>query len=99
MKIKKVFLAILLGLAILPASVLADMVNVKNESEFKEAILNGNDIKLADNIKITDNITVDKKIVLDMNEKEITVAYKKFILVMGGDLKVTGKGTLVEEEL
>lgn len=98
MKIKKVFLAILLGLAILPASVLADVVDVKNESEFKEAILNGNDIKLADNIKITDNIIVDKKIVLDMNEKEITVAYKKFILVMGGDLKVTGTGTLVEEE-
>ena len=82
-KIKKVFLAILLGLAILPASVLADVVDVKNESEFKEAILNGNDIKL------TDDITVDKKIVLDMNEKEITVAYKKLILVMGGDLKVT----------
>lgn len=77
MKIKKVFLAILLGLAILPASVLADMVNVKNESEFKEAILNGNDIKLADNIKITDNITVDKKIVLDMNGKKLQLLIKK----------------------
>lgn len=33
-----------------------------------------------------------------MNEKEITVAYKKLILVRGGNLKVTGTGTLVEEE-
>ena len=77
MKIKKVFLAILLGLAILPASVLADVVDVKNESEFKEAILNGNDIKLADNIKITDNIIVDKKSKI----KEIIEKFKYPVII------------------
>ena len=99
MKIRKILLTLLLGFAIIfPSKVLAEVKEVKNEEEFKTAITDGNDVKLTDNIKITDIITVDKKVTIDLNDKNINVALKKYILVKGGNLNITGTGTLAEEE-
>ena len=98
MKIKKILLTLLLGFAIIfPSKVLAEVVEVKSEEEFKTAITDGKDVKLTDNIKITDIITVDKKVTIDLNDKNINVACKKCFSVKGGNLNIIGTGTLYED--
>ncbi len=69
---------------------------VSNEEQFIEALKTDNNITITEDFEVAQNITLDKKIVLDLNNHTISFASGKFILLKGGNLEITGKGTMAE---
>ena len=72
-------------------------LDVSNEQEFIDALKNGGDIKLTDNIEVTKEIILDTKVTLDLNGKDVAFAEDALIKVIGGNLSITGTGTLYEK--
>lgn len=99
-KFKRLFIAaIVLMAVIVPVKAMAlEFTDVKDEKEFVTAMTEGKNVKLADNLEITDDIVVAKKVVIDLNGHDVKFAYKKCIKLIGGNLEITGKGTMYEVE-
>ena len=95
MKKTKLFVAALISMFAFTCGVKA--VEVKTAEEFISAMNSGEDIKLTENIEVNSTITLDKKVELDLNGKEIAFAAKKNIVLKGGNLNITGTGTLYEK--
>ena len=72
-------------------------LDVSNEQEFIDALKSGGDIKLTDNIEVTKEIILDTKVTLDLNGKEVAFAENALIKIIGGNLSITGTGTLYEK--
>ncbi len=72
-------------------------LDVSNEQEFIDALKSGVDIKLTDNIEVTKEIILDTKVTLDLNGKEVAFAEGASINIIGGNLSITGTGTLYEK--
>lgn len=72
-------------------------IEVNTEEEFISAMNSGEDIKLTENIEVNSTITLDKEVELDLNGKEIAFALNKYIYLKGGNLNITGTGTLYEK--
>ena len=72
-------------------------LDVSNEQEFIDALKSGGDIKLTDNIEVTKEIILDTKVTLDLNGKEVAFAENASINIIGGNLSITGTGTLYEK--
>lgn len=95
MKKTKLLLATLISMFAFTCGVKA--VEVNTEEEFINAMNSGEDIKLTENIEVNDDITLDKKVELDLNGKDIAFAANKSIVLKGGNLNITGTGTLYEK--
>ena len=72
-------------------------LDVSNEQEFIDALKSGGDIKLTDNIEVTKEIILNTKVTLDLNGKEVAFAENALIKIIGGNLSITGTGTLYEK--
>ena len=72
---KKVVLTFIsVALVLVPSTLFAATVEVKNEEELKNAIKDGGEIVLQDNITLTDIIEIkDGNVIINMNSKNITI--------------------------
>lgn len=95
MKKTKLLLATLISMFAFTCGVKA--IEVNTEEEFISAMNSGEDIKLTENIEVNSTITLDKEVELDLNGKEIAFALNKYIYLKGGNLNITGTGTLYEK--
>lgn len=99
-KIKRLFIAAIVFMAVIvPVKALAlEFTEVKDEKEFVAAVDEGKNVKIAADFEITENVVIDKKMTIDLNGHTITFAYQKYIKLVGGNLEITGKGTMLEVE-
>lgn len=95
MKKFNLIMFILFSMFIFTLSVQA--ADVQNEQEFVAAIENGENIKVVSDFEVTENILLSKKIVLDLNNHTITFTNQKYLKIVGGNLEITGTGTMVEK--
>ena len=99
-KIKKIFLStILLVTILIPTKIFAlEFEEVKNAETLTNAIEAGKNVILTDNISnINKTILINKEITVDLNEKNISFTKNNKFEVIGGNLTLTGKGTVKEE--
>lgn len=99
-KIKKIFLSTLLLVTILiPTKIFAlEFEEVKNAETLTNAIEAGKNVILTDNISnINKTILINKEITVDLNGKNISFTKNNMFKVIGGNLTLTGKGTIKEE--
>ena len=94
---KKISLFIFALISMFAFTVGVSALDVSNEQEFIDALKNGGDIKLTDNIEVTKEIILDTKVTLDLNGKDVAFAEDALIKVIGGNLSITGTGTLYEK--
>ncbi|MBQ2873213.1 MAG: hypothetical protein IJE89_04380 [Bacilli bacterium] len=100
---KKIILSIFLVLGFIPILVNASvgsLVKVGNKyyDSLAEAIANASEndvISLISDVKLDDSIEINKKVNINLNGNDITAPEKVF-LVEGGELNLTGKGTIKE---
>ena len=74
----------------------ADVTTVKDETELKNAVANGGEIKLAKSISLTETMEVKggKSVVIDMNGYDITATSSAAFKIENGSLRITGNGTV-----
>lgn len=99
-KIKKIFLSTILLVSILiPTKIFAlEFEEVKNAETLTNAIEAGKNVILTDNISnINKTILINKEITVDLNGKNISFTKNNMFEVIGGNLTLTGKGTVKEE--
>lgn len=99
-KIKKIFLStILLVTILIPTKIFAlEFEKVKNAETLTNAIEAGKNVILTDNISnINKTILINKEITVDLNGKNISFTKNNMFKVIGGNLTLTGKGTVKEE--
>lgn len=99
-KIKKIFLStILLVTILIPTKIFAlEFEEVKNAETLTNAIEAGKNVILTDNISnINKTILINKEITVDLNGKNISFTKNNKFEVIGGNLTLTGKGTVKEE--
>lgn len=99
-KIKKIFLStILLVTILIPTKICAlEFEEVKNAETLTNAIEAGKNVILTDNISnINKTILINKEITVDLNGKNISFTKNNKFEVIGGNLTLTGKGTVKEE--
>lgn len=99
-KIKKIFLStILLVTILIPTKIFAlEFEEVKNAETLTNAIEAGKNVILTDNISnINKTILINKEITVDLNGKNISFTKNNMFEVIGGNLTLTGKGTIKEE--
>lgn len=56
----------------------------------------GDTLKLTANLDVSAVVTIDKELTIDLNGYDISLLNKSYLLVKGGNLTVTGKGTIKE---
>ena len=99
-KTKKIFLStILLVTILIPTKIFAlEFEEVKNAETLTNAIEAGKNVILTDNISnINKTILINKEITVDLNGKNISFTKNNMFEVIGGNLTLTGKGTIKEE--
>ena len=99
-KFKRLFLTTLLLVVILvPTKTAAlEFEEVKDDEALISAIEAGKSIKLTDNILNVDKtLLINKEITVDLNGKNVSFTNKNHFEVVGGNLTITGKGTVKEE--
>ena len=74
----------------------ADVTTVKDETELKNAVANGGEIKLAKSISLTETMEVKggKSVVIDMNGYDIIATSSAAFKIENGSLRITGNGTV-----
>lgn len=100
-KFKNLFLTIaLLATFLLPISInAAETVEVGNKDALLSEINKGNSVKLtADILNVDEVILINKDITVDLNGKNISFTTKNQFSVVGGNLTLTGNGTVKEED-
>lgn len=99
-KIKQIFLStILLVTILIPTKIFAlEFEEVKNAETLTNAIEAGKNVILTDNISnINKTILINKEITVNLNGKNISFTKNNMFEVIGGNLTLTGKGTVKEE--
>ena len=99
-KIKKIFLStILLVTILIPTKIFAlEFEEVKDAEALISAVEEGKNIKLtSDILNVDKTLLINKEITVDLNGKNVSFTNKNHFEVVGGNLTITGKGTVKEE--
>lgn len=94
MKTKLLFLVAALALFI-PNVMAAD---VTDADSLESCLSAGGTCTLMNNIEVNKTITLDKNVELNLNGNDIAFTLKNHILLEGGNLNITGKGSMYEKE-
>lgn len=97
MKKKMLFvMATIVAFALFVPSVMAADVDTDLAAAVSAAE-DGDTLKLTDDIEVPAVVTIDKELTLDLNGFDITLLNNSYLLVEGGNLTVTGEGSIVED--
>lgn len=97
---KRLFLTtLLLAVILVPTKTAAlEFEEVKDAEALISAVEEGKNIKLTSNILNVDKrLLINKEITIDLNGNDISFTKNNFFEVIGGNLTLTGKGTVKEE--
>lgn len=93
MKKKLLFLVAALALFV-PTAMAADVTDADG---LESCLLAGGTCTLQNDIEVNKIITVDKAVELNLNGNDVAFTLKNHILLKGGNLNITGEGTMYEK--
>lgn len=99
-KFKRLFLTtLLLAVILVPTKTAAlEFEEVKDAEALISAVEEGKNIKLtSDILNVDKTLLINKEITVDLNGKTVSFTNKNHFEVVGGNLTITGKGTVKEE--
>jgi|GEM_PF-565746 len=99
-KFKRLFLTtLLLAVILAPTKTAAlEFEEVKEAEALISAVEEGKNIKLtSDILNVDKTLLINKEITVDLNGKNVSFTNKNHFEVVGGNLTITGKGTVKEE--
>ena len=92
---KKIVLTIMLGVLVLLPSAVYAKTEVKSEEELKTATKNGGDIVLQNDITLKSGLVIEgSNVIVDLNDKTITIDESSYIFLKKGNLEFTGTGII-----
>lgn len=94
---KKFKLVVFSLIAMLSFAVGVNAQEVTDASNLESCLLAGGTCTLQNDIEVNKIITVDKAVELNLNGNDVAFTLNNYILLKGGNLNITGEGTMYEK--